>query len=273
MSVGVLDDIILGVRDDLAEREARRPLDDLVDAVAGLPPTRDPLPRFRAPELAVIAEVKRASPSKGHLADIPEPADLAREYEAGGARAISVLTEQRRFHGSLDDLVAVRAAVETPLLRKDFIVTDYQLYEARAAGADLCLLIVAALSDLELNRLLALAGDLGLTALVEVHTPDETRRAVDTGAALLGVNNRNLQTLDVDLAQFEKLVDLIPDDRVRVAESGILSTADVARVAEAGADVVLVGEALVTGGNPRQAVADFTTVGSVAKGALRASQL
>lgn len=263
--MGVLDDIILGVRDDLAEREARRPLDDLVDAVAGLPPTRDPLPRFRAPELAVIAEVKRASPSKGHLADIPEPADLAREYEAGGAGAISVLTEQRRFHGSLDDLVAVRAAVETPVLRKDFIVTDYQLWEARAAGADLALLMVVSLDDAELAHLHGLALELGLTPLVEVHTAEETRRAVDLGAQLIGVNNRNLQTLEVDIAQFETLAGLIPDDRVKVAESGILGVADVERVAAAGADVILVGEALVKHGDPRASVAEFIAAGTAAQ--------
>ncbi|WP_040160501.1 indole-3-glycerol phosphate synthase TrpC [Nigerium massiliense] len=273
MSAGVLDEIVAGVREDLAEREAGRPLDDLIAAVADLPPARDPLPRFRAPELAVISEVKRSSPSKGALADIPDPAALAREYVAGGAAAISVLTEKRRFGGSLDDLRAVRAAVDIPILRKDFIVTDYQLYEQREAGADLALLIVASLDDAELAHLLELTRQLTMTPLVEVHTPDEVRRAVDSGAELLGVNNRNLKTLDVDLARFEQLVGLIPSDRVKVAESGIMSSADVSRVAEAGADVILVGEALVTGGNPRQAVTDFVEVGSVAKGALRAKNL
>lgn len=246
---------------DLAEREARRPRADLERAVADLGPTLDPMPAFRGSELAVIAEVKRASPSKGHLATIPDPAALAAEYAAGGASAISVLTEQRRFGGTLDDLVAVRAAVPTPVLRKDFIVTDYQVLEARAAGADLALLIVAALTDAELVHLSALCADLGLTALVEVHTADETRRAIDAGATLIGVNNRNLQTLEVDLDQFSRLVDLIPTGTVRVAESGILGVADVAQVAAAGADVILVGEALVRHGNPRRAVADFIAAG------------
>ncbi len=260
--MGVLDEIVAGVREDLDERRARRSLEELAAVVATMGGTRDPMPAFRAAPLAVIAEVKRSSPSKGALADIPDPSALAAQYAAGGASAISVLTERRRFNGSLADLEAVRAAVDTPLLRKDFIVTDYQLWEARAAGADLALLIVASLTDDELTALMATAKSLGLTALVEVHTPDETRRAVDAGAPLIGVNNRNLQTLDVDLAQFERLVGLIPGNVVKVAESGILSVDDVRRVSDAGADVVLVGEALVKHGDPRTAVADFIAAGS-----------
>lgn len=260
--MGVLDEIVAGVREDLAERRARRSLDELAAVVATMDAPRDPMPAFRAAPLAVIAEVKRSSPSKGALAEIPDPAALAAQYAAGGASAISVLTERRRFNGSLADLEAVRASVDTPLLRKDFIVTEYQLWEARAAGADLALLIVAALTDDELAALMAVAKTLGLTALVEVHTADETRRAVAAGASLIGVNNRNLQTLDVDLAQFERLVDLIPDGAVKVAESGILSLDDVRRVANAGADVILVGEALVKHGDPRRAVADFIAAGS-----------
>ncbi|MBB1495339.1 indole-3-glycerol phosphate synthase TrpC [Propioniciclava sp. MC1595] len=263
--MGVLDDIIVGVREDLAERQAHRSLSDLMDAVAAMPPTRGVLEAFAAPGLSVIAEVKRSSPSKGALADIPDPAALAAEYAAGGAGAISVLTERRRFGGSLADLVAVRAAVDTPVLRKDFIVTEYQLWEARAAGADLALLMCSALGDPDLHRLHALALELGLTPLVEVHTPDEARRAVDLGAQLVGINNRNLQTLEVDIAQFENLVDLIPADRTRVAESGILSVADVERVAAAGADVILVGEALVRHGDPRASVAEFISAGSAAQ--------
>ncbi len=264
--MGVLDEIVAGVREDLAPRVASLPLSELKDAVRHLPPTRDPLPRFRAPELAVISEVKRSSPSKGALADIPDPAALALRYQAGGAAAISVLTELRRFNGTLDDLVAVRSAVDVPVLRKDFIVTEYQLYEARAAGADLALLIVAALGDDELRHLLEVCRWLMLTPLVEVHTPEETERAVASGAALIGVNNRNLQTLEVDLGQFEKLAGLIPPDRLKVAESGILGVADVERVARAGADVILVGEALVRTGDPQRAVADFTASGTAARG-------
>lgn len=263
--MGVLDDIVAGVREDLAERQARRSLADLMDAVAAMPPTRPVVGAFAAPGLSVIAEVKRSSPSKGALAAIPDPAALASEYSAGGAAAISVLTERRRFGGSLEDLVAVRKAVETPILRKDFIVTDYQLWEARAAGADLALLMCSALDDTDLHRLYALALDLGLTPLVEVHTEEEARRAVDLGAVVVGINNRNLQTLEVDIAQFESLVDLIPVDRVRVAESGILSIADVERVAAAGADVILVGEALVRHGDPRSSVAAFIEAGTAAQ--------
>lgn len=262
---GVLGDIVAGVREDLAERQAARPLPDVMDAAAAAPAPRPVLQEFRAPGLSVIAEVKRSSPSKGALADIPDSAALAREYAAGGATAISVLTEARRFGGSLDDLVAVRAAVDTPLLRKDFIVTDYQLWEARAAGADLALLIVAALDDAELERLYALTLELRMTPLVEVHTADEARRAVTLGAELIGVNNRNLKTLEVDLGQFEAIADALPADRLRVAESGITSTADVERVAAAGADAVLVGEALVTRGDPRARLADFIDAGTAAQ--------
>jgi len=260
--MGVLDEIVAGVREDLAERVARRSLDELVAQVALLPPTRDPMPAFRAPGLAIITEVKRSSPSKGALAEIPDPAALASQYAAGGASAISVLTERRRFGGSLDDLVAVRAAVDVPVLRKDFIVTDYQLWEARAAGADLALLIVASLTDDELAHLMRLARTLGLTPLVEAHTAEEVRRALNAGADLLGVNNRNLQTLEVDVNQFERLAGLIPSGVVKVAESGILTTTDVRLVADAGADVILVGEALVKHGDPRTAVADFIAAGS-----------
>jgi indole-3-glycerol phosphate synthase len=218
------------------------------------------MPHFRAPGSSVIAEVKRRSPSKGDLADIPDPADLAREYAAGGAAAISVLTEQRRFGGSLDDLRVVRAAVDAPLLRKDFIVETYQLVEARVAGADLALLIVAALDDDRLRRLYDEARELGLTVLVEVHDEPETERAVALGAELIGVNARNLKTLAVDNDTFGRLAPLIPGDRVRVAESGISGPEDVARFVSEGARAVLVGEALVKDGDPRQAVRAMTGV-------------
>ena len=259
--MSVLDEIVAGVREDLAEREARRPLDRVIEAALELPAALDPMPALRSPGLSVIAEVKRSSPSKGALALIEDPAALARAYAQGGAAAISVLTEGRRFGGSLADLVAVRAAVDVPLLRKDFVVTEYQLWEGRAAGADLALLIVAALTDSQLGRFLAVAGDLGITCLVETHTADEVRRAVDAGATLIGVNNRNLKTLQVDLAQFEHLVGLLPADAVKVAESGILSPADAARLADAGADAILVGEALVKDGDPRVAVEAFRAHG------------
>lgn len=257
----VLEDIIVGVRADLASREARTPLSALEHQAAQAPPPRNPLRVFAAPGVSVIAEVKRSSPSKGALAPIADPAQLAREYAAGGAHAISVLTEERRFGGSLDDLRAVRDAVPTPLLRKDFVVTPYQLVEARAAGADLALLIVAAVDQRTLRSLYRRARDLGLTLLVEVHDEEEVARAVDLGAELVGVNARNLKTLDVDPTTFARLAPLIPDGVLTVAESGIGGPEDVASYAAAGADVVLVGEALVRGGNPRAAVAALVEAG------------
>ena len=254
----VLDDLVAGCRADLERRRTAAPERDLRAALADVAPPRDPMPAMRATGLSVIAEVKRRSPSKGHLADIPDPADLAAAYARGGAAAISVLTEERRFGGSLDDLRAVRAAVDTPLLRKDFIVDDYQLLEARAAGADLALLIVAALPGDELTRLHDVARELGLTVLVEVHDEDETERALELGAELVGVNARNLKTLDVDPGAFARLAPLVPADRVLVAESGIACTADAQAYADQGARVVLVGEALVKDGDPEAAVRAMT---------------
>ncbi|KAJ1684210.1 hypothetical protein LUZ63_020503 [Rhynchospora breviuscula] len=252
--MSVLDDIVAGVREDLAAREAGLPEAALRERALATPAPQDPVPAFRAPGMAVIAEVKRRSPSKGHLSEIADPAALASSYAAGGAAAISVLTEQRRFGGSLADLRTVRAAVPTPLLRKDFVVSEYQLLEAREAGADLALLIVAALPGDELDRLHAAARELGLTVLVEVHDEAETERAVALGAELVGVNSRNLKTLEVHPETFARLAPAIPEDRVRVAESGVTGVADVETYAAAGADVCLVGEALVVGGDPEAAV-------------------
>jgi indole-3-glycerol phosphate synthase len=260
--VGALEDIVAGVREDLLVRQAEVSLDRLKQRVRQIEPALDPMPVFRGRGVAVIAEVKRASPSKGHLAPIADPAALAREYESGGAAAISVLTEGRRFSGSLDDLVRVRLAVSIPVLRKDFIVTAYQLFEARAAGADLALLIVAALTDDELVCLIERAESIGLTPLVEVHTADEVRRALDAGARVIGVNARNLKTLEVEPRTFARLAPLIPDSCVRIAESGVRGPRDVIELARAGADVVLVGEALVTGRDPRSGVADLVAAGA-----------
>ncbi|MFS3130290.1 indole-3-glycerol phosphate synthase TrpC [Nocardioides sp. Bht2] len=258
--MSVLDDIVAGVRLDLAERQARISDDEIRALAAAAPAPRDPMPHFRGSGMSVIAEVKRSSPSKGALAEITDPAALASAYSRGGAAAISVLTEERRFKGSLDDLRAVRAAVETPLLRKDFMVTEYQIHEARAAGADLILLIVASLEQSLLTRLHEEARSLGMTVLVEVHDAEETRRAVDLGAELIGVNARNLKTLAVDNDTFARLAPLIPDDRVRVAESGITGVADVQRFADEGASVVLVGEALVKDGDPESATRALSAV-------------
>lgn len=251
----VLDDIVRGVRADLADRRAATPATDLRARISEQPPARDAVAALRAAgPLKVIAEVKRRSPSKGDLADIPDPAELAGAYAAGGASIISVLTEQRRFGGSLADLDAVRAAVDTPLLRKDFVVDGYQVDEARAHGADVVLLIVAALEPTQLADLHAQVLSHGMTPLVEVHDEDETAVAVELGAEVIGVNARNLKTLDVDRAVFPRLASLLPADRVKVAESGVRGPADAAEYAAAGADAVLVGEALVTGGDPEGAV-------------------
>jgi indole-3-glycerol phosphate synthase len=258
--MSVLDDIVAGVRTDLAARQQVTSEADLRAAIADVDPPRDPMPHLRAPGSSVIAEVKRRSPSKGALAEIADPAALAREYAAGGAAAISVLTEPRRFGGSLVDLRAVRAAVDLPLLRKDFLVEPYQVLEARAAGADLVLLIVAALADDQLRRLHELARELGLAVLVEVHDEPETERAVALGAELVGVNARNLRTLDVDTDTFGRLAPLVPGDRVLVAESGISSPQDVKRYVAEGARAVLVGEALVKDGDPARAVAEMTGI-------------
>ncbi len=260
--MSVLEEIIAGVRDDLAVRQASVSLDELKAAAARQVPALDPLPGYRAPGVSVIAEVKRSSPSKGPLATIRDPAALALDYARGGAATISVLTERRRFAGSLEDLCAVRAAVDVPVLRKDFIVTSYQLWEARAAGADLALLIVAALDDNQLCGLIDRARSIGLTPLVEVHSEDEARRALDAGADLVGINARNLKTLHVDRDTFVRIAPMLPDSVVRVAESGVRGPHDVLEYGRAGADAVLVGETLVTGKGPRTAVADLVAAGA-----------
>ncbi len=242
---------------DAEARRADRPLADVERAASERPAALDALAALApADRVKIIAEVKRASPSRGPLADIPDPAALAREYEAGGASAISVLTEGRRFLGSLADLEAVRAAVSLPVLRKDFIATPYQVFEARAAGADLVLLIVGALEQRDLAELHALVGELGMTALVETHDADELARAADVGARLIGVNARNLSTFELDRELFGRLAPSFPDGAVKVAESAVSTADDVAAYRAAGADVVLVGEALVTS-EPRETLARF----------------
>lgn len=258
----VLDDLVAGALADLMPRMNAVPMDQIEQLAHDAAPALDPMPAFAAPGLSIIAEVKRSSPSKGHLATITDPAALANQYAEGGASAISVLTEQRRFGGSLADLDAVRAKVPaTPVLRKDFMVTPYQILEARAHGADLALLIVAGLSTQVLTELYQLTIDLGMTPLVEVHTQAEARVAIDLGARLIGVNNRNLATLDVDIEQFGRIVEVLPDECTKVAESGITTPADAARMADQGADVILVGEALVRHGSAIDGVRDFITAG------------
>jgi indole-3-glycerol phosphate synthase len=247
---------------DVAAREQRVSLEQIRQRAAAATAPRDAYAVLRRPGVGVIAEVKRSSPSKGQIAEIANPAELAGEYAAGGARCVSVLTEGRWFGGSLDDLTEVRAAVEIPVLRKDFIVSSYQVHEARAYGADLVLLIVAALEQKVLTGLLERIESLGMTALVEVHTEDEADRALEAGARVIGVNARDLRTLQVDRSVFERIAPGLPNNVVKIAESGVRGPHDLIRYASAGADAVLVGEGLVTQKSPRDAVAELVTAGS-----------
>ncbi|HUA27461.1 MAG TPA: indole-3-glycerol phosphate synthase TrpC [Streptosporangiaceae bacterium] len=260
--MSVLDEILEGVRADLAARQRSVPLDHLKQMAASAPTPRNVMGAVKGADVAVIAEVKRASPSKGAMAAIADPAALATDYEAGGASVISVLTESRRFGGSMEDLVAVREAVQVPVLRKDFIVSSYQLWEARAHGADMVLLIVAALEQNALVSLVERAISIDLVPLVEVHTEAELHRAVDAGARVIGINARNLATLEVDRGVFGRIAPLVPDGVIKIAESGVRGPHDLLAYAAAGADAVLVGESLVTGKDPRSAVADLVTAGS-----------
>ena len=243
----MLADLVAGALEDAAARQTERSSSAVEAAALARPAALDAL-AFLAPadRVKIIAEVKRASPSRGALAEIPDPAALAATYETGGASAISVLTEGRKFQGSLADLEAVRDVVSIPVLRKDFIAEPYQVFEARAAGADLVLLIVAALEQPLMQELFDLIGQLGMTALVETHSADEVSRAIDLGSHLIGVNARDLSTFELDQDLFGRLADQIPTGVTRVAESAVKTAADVAHYRAAGADVVLVGEALVT---------------------------
>ncbi|HVB46549.1 MAG TPA: indole-3-glycerol phosphate synthase TrpC [Streptosporangiaceae bacterium] len=260
--MSVLDDILVDVRADVAARQQTAPLEKLKEAATRASSPRDVLAALRGEGVAVIAEVKRASPSKGALAAIADPAALATDYEAGGAGVISVLTEGRRFGGSLEDLAAVRDVVNVPLLRKDFVVSAYQLWEARAYGADMVLLIVAALEQNALVSLVERAVSIGLVPLVEVHEESEVDRALQAGAEVIGVNARNLATLKVDRSIFARLAPRIPDEVIKIAESGVRGPHDLLSYAASGADAVLVGESLVVGKDPRSAVADLVAAGS-----------
>ncbi len=250
--MSVLDSIIEGVREDLAAR--RIPMGQLHEALELAPPVRECLPLLLSEQISLIAEVKRSSPSKGSLATITDPAGLAAQYEEAGAHVVSVLTEQRRFGGSLADLDAVRKAVDLPILRKDFMIDDYQFYEARAHGADVVLLIVAALSKNQLDDYFHLAKELGMRSLIEVHTHDELERALEISPDIIGVNSRNLKTLDVDAQAFAELIPKIPSTIARVAESGISTRQEVEFAQQCGATAILVGEALVRSGSPSVAI-------------------
>ncbi|MEQ4518227.1 indole-3-glycerol phosphate synthase TrpC [Pseudarthrobacter sp. B907] len=264
--MSVLDDINAGVREDMEARQRLVTLAELKDRAAAAAPARDAWAALGGPsdrnQLKVIAEIKRRSPSKGALASIADPASLAVQYADGGAAVISVLTEQRRFNGSLADLDAVRAAVDIPLLRKDFMIDEYQIWEARAHGADLILLIVASLSDAQLHEYSALSRELGMNVLVETHTAGEVERAVAAGARIIGVNVRNLKTLDVDRSVFAEIAAGIPAGALVVGESGVRGVDDVRHYAASGANAVLVGEALVSDATPRERIAEFMAAGA-----------
>jgi indole-3-glycerol phosphate synthase len=260
--MSVLSEIIEGVLIDVEVRRSQVSIEELKERARKQAPALDPKPILAAEDVAVIAEVKRKSPSKGDLASISDPAALAIEYQAGGAHCISVLTEPRKFGGSIDDLKAVRAAVDIPLLRKDFIVTGYQLWEARAAGADMVLLIVAALDQEALVSLVERTISLGMTPVVEVHDATEVPRAVAAGAVVIGVNARNLHTLEVDREQFAAVAPLIPSHCIKIAESGVRGPHDLVAYANLGAHAVLVGETLVTNKDPRRAVHELVAAGA-----------
>ncbi|HEU4896069.1 MAG TPA: indole-3-glycerol phosphate synthase TrpC [Actinomycetota bacterium] len=252
---------VADARSDAERRAERLPLDELRAAAAGLPAVRglEAAVRRGPNGPRVIAEVKRRSPSKGDIRIDLDPAALAAAYAAGGASAVSVLTEPRHFAGSPEDLLAVRSAVDLPVLRKDFLTTAYQVWEARAWGADAVLLIVAALDPAALRDLLNETAAAGLDALVEVHTVAEAEVAADAGASLVGVNARDLTTLEVDPNRFAEVRRRLPAGTVLVAESGISDRAGVQAAADAGADAVLVGEALVRAANPTTAVRQLLT--------------
>jgi len=258
----ILDEILARTRADVEARKRVRPLAALEAAAAGFPAARGLAPALRRPgEIACIAEFKRRSPSAGWIHEGAAPEALAGAYARGGAAALSVLTDGPFFGGSLDDLAAARAACALPVLRKDFVVDRYQVVEARAAGADAVLLIVAALSDAALGELLGAAESAGLDVLVEAHDAAEVRRALDAGARVVGINNRDLRSFTVDRELAIRLRADIPADRIVVAESGIRNGADVARLRAAGVDAILVGETLMRAPDPAATLRELLDAG------------
>ena len=244
----MLQDLYAGAEADALARLDQVSISDLESLISKAAKPIDCLRTFGKGEtIQVIAEIKRASPSKGDLATITNPAALAATYQSAGASAISVLTEERKFKGSLADLVQVRAAVSIPVLRKDFVSMEQQVLEARAYGADFVLLIVAGLDQSNLVKLARFVESFGMTPFVETHSSEEVTRAIDSGAKLIGINARDLSTFETDRNLFEHIAQSLPSDCIAVAESAVRNTDDVSAYANAGADMVLVGEALVTG--------------------------
>ena len=251
----VLDQIIEGVLADVKTRE--RPISELIAQLPDAPKLRDANGALSKTGTRLIAEVKRSSPSKGALAEINNPAELALKYQSGGADVISVLTEGRRFNGSIADLISVRSAVNIPILRKDFIVTEFQVYESRLLGADLILLIVAGLTKSQLTDYYQLATELGMSVLVEVHDELEAARAVELKAKIIGINSRNLKTLEVSSKNFELIFPHLPTNVIKVAESGISTRSDVEEVEKLGANAILVGETLVKSTDPESKIKEL----------------
>lgn len=244
----VLNKIIEGVLEDVNKRSV--PINQLRKQIDEAPKLRGAYKSLSQPGMRLIAEVKRSSPSKGDLAAIVDPQFLATKYQEGGADIISVLTEERRFKGSISDLIAVRSVIDLPVLRKDFIVTEFQVFESRILGADLILLIVAGLSKSQLKDFFQLATELEMDVLVEVHDLDEVEIALEIGAKIIGVNSRNLKTLEVSEQVFESILPQLPKDLIKVAESGISRRDQIELVEKLGANAVLIGESLVKAGNP-----------------------
>ena len=247
-SNSALSQIIEGVLEDVNNRLV--PISILEKQLDQAPVLRDAYSALSKKGLSLIAEVKRSSPSKGALATISNPVELANSYQAGGAEIISILTEERRFKGSISDLVSVRSAVSIPVLRKDFIVTEFQVYESRIIGSDLLLLIVAGLSKSQLKDYFQLATGLGMQVLVEVHDLSEVELALEIDSKIIGVNCRNLKTLEIDKTAFDLILPRLPENVLKVAESGISTRDEVEKIESLGADAILVGETLVKSGNP-----------------------
>lgn len=261
----ILDRIVASKRDEVAARRAAAPLADLVARARDLPPCRAFAaavarpssaqgPRGRGGQVRAVAEIKRASPSRGPLRPGLDPGEVARGYRRAGAAALSVLTDGPFFGGSLGDLAAARAAVELPVLRKDFHLDAYQIWEARAAGADAVLLIAAILDAKEVADLVGLSRELGLAPLVEVHTGDEAARAIEAGADLVGINNRDLRDFSTSLETTFALLPALPQEATVVSESGIATPHDVSRLAAAGVDALLIGESLLVAPDPARAL-------------------
>jgi indole-3-glycerol phosphate synthase len=251
----VLGSIIDGVLSDVKAREV--PIAQLQAKISQAPELRGAKSALSKPGTRLIAEVKRSSPSKGVLAEIADPVSLALQYQNGGADVISVLTEKRKFNGEISDLIQVRNAVNIPVLRKDFIVTEFQVYESRLLGADLLLLIVAGLSKNQLFDYYQLATELGMDVLVEVHNEDEAEVAVELKAEIIGVNSRNLKTLEVSDKNFDLIFPHLPADVIKIAESGISTRNQVLHVEKLGANAILVGETLVKSENPAQSIKEL----------------